>query len=175
MPVMTQPPLLQPPGQHPGPQPPSPGRDRTALWAFLTLAVLLAASLALLILLVTGGRLPDLGNGPSWTPAAEPATAAQPIVATPDPAQRSEDRPFLPGDPARNVSGGSVNLRWTPGYLSKPAGDVIAIVAADAMVTVLGGPQLADGLQWWNVRSGSSEGWMAERSSQGLVLLAPVD
>ena len=131
--------------------------------------MLLAASLIVLILLVTGGRLPELGNGPSWTPAAE----AQLPADRPSPPQPGADQPFLPGDSARNVSGGSVNLRRTPGYLNKPPGDVITVIEADAVVTVQRGPQLEDGLRWWHVRAGDAEGWMAERSSQGLVLMAP--
>jgi hypothetical protein len=75
------------------------------------------------------------------------------------------------GDLAVNASAGAVRLRKTPGFQNKPADDVISTVAAGAQGEVIDGPQAADGLQWWLVRFGGKEGWMAERSSQGILLL----
>jgi hypothetical protein len=66
-----------------------------------------------------------------------------------------------------------VNLRQTPGFQSKPAEDVIAVLRAGELATVLEGPEQADGLRWWRVRSNQVEGWMAERSNSGKVLLGP--
>ena len=75
------------------------------------------------------------------------------------------------GDLAVNASAGEVRLRKTPGFQNKPADDVISTVPAGAQGEVIDGPQAADGLQWWLVRFDGQEGWMAERSSQGILLL----
>jgi hypothetical protein len=140
------------------------------LWAIATFVILVLGSVLLLLVLATGGRLPALEQGPSWTPSAPvvpaPASAAAEV-------QRSADQPYLPGDALQNVSGGRVNLRQTPGFQSKSAEDVIAVLQAGDGVTVLAGPEQADGLRWWRVRFNEAQGWMAERSNSGKVLLGP--
>lgn len=66
-----------------------------------------------------------------------------------------------------------MNLRQTPGFQSKPAEDVIAVLQAGELATVLEGPEQADGLRWWRVQFKQNEGWIAERSNSGKVLLGP--
>jgi hypothetical protein len=144
-------------------------RDTTLLWAIATFAVLVLGSALLLLMLATGGQLPTLEQGPSWTPPAVAATPAGGAVAV----ERPDDQPYLPGDVLQNVSGGRVNLRQTPGFQSKPAEDVIAVLQAGEIMTVLAGPEQADGLRWWRVRFNEAEGWMAERSNSGKLLLGP--
>lgn len=162
----------QPPSQA---TPPDRPRDRTKLWALLTLTVLIGSTLVVLAFLVTGGQLPSFDRNPSWTPGADAVLDVQaPVAGTPAPL-RSQDRPFLPGDSVRNTSGGAVNLRRTPGYLNKGGDDVIVVVPADQLGEVLNGPELVDGLPWWHVQIGDNVGWMAERSSRGIVLLALVE
>lgn len=129
-------------------------------------------SLFLLLLLFTGGELPTLHQGPSWTPPPPLPTPSATPATTHAPPQRGAEFPFLPGDAVQNASGGLVNLRRSPGYRNKPEGDVIATIPAGTTGTVVGGPQMADGLRWWQVNFPDyGEGWMAEYSSSGLVLL----
>lgn len=158
----------------PSPASPRPPQNRrrgsTGFWAALTFGTLMLCSVLLLLLLATGGQLPQIGNGPSWTPPAPAGSNA--AGAAQAGAQRSAALPFLPNDPVQNVSGGRVNLRQSPGFQNKAAGDVILIVQAGETGTVLEGPVQADGLNWWRVRFANDEGWMAERSNSGKVLLS---
>lgn len=153
------------------PRPPQ-GRPRsyTGFWAALTFTTLLLCSALVLLMLSTGGQLPQIGNGPSWTPPA-PAAGNAPSSAGAG-MERSPSRPFLPGDTVQNASGGRVNLRQSPGFQNKPAGDVILVVQPGDSGTVLEGPVQADGLNWWRIRFVGGEGWMAERSNSGKVLLS---
>ncbi|MEZ4767036.1 MAG: hypothetical protein R2844_01245 [Caldilineales bacterium] len=114
--------------------------------------------------LVTGGNLDEFRAGPSWTPAPQVGTSA--------PADRPADQAFANGDRVAVAYAGSVNLRRTPGFQNKPENDTLRTVSEGALGTVTGGPVDVDGLRWWQVRFGVDEGWMAERSSQGRVLLA---
>lgn len=160
-----------PPAASPAPQQAGDHRRATTvLWAIATFALLSLCSILILVVLATGGQLPDLDQGPSWTPP--PAAAIAPAGMASG-IERLEDQPFLPGDAIQNVSGGRVNLRQTPGFHNKPADDVIAVLEAGDVATMVAGPEQADGLRWWLVRYGTAEGWMAERSNSGKVLLGP--
>lgn len=147
--------------------PPEPHRSsRAGLWTALTFLLLLIACLLAVAVVMSGGRLPDLGNETSWTPSADQAAA---VADQPAPAGAAVG--FALGDGVRNASAGPVNLRQSPGFQNKPASDVLAVVPAGQLGEITGGPQQADGLVWWRVRFGGQEGWMAERSSQGVTLL----
>jgi hypothetical protein len=61
----------------------------------------------------------------------------------------------------------AVNLRVAPGR----GADKIRLVPARTPLVVLGGPQQASGLTWWNVQAGADSGWMAQVESSGLILL----
>lgn len=141
---------------------PKPAR-RHLPWALITFAVLGLCSLVTLAVLLTGGNLDEFKAGPSWTPAAPAEAIAQ--------TSRPEDQSFVSGDQVAVAYAGSVNLRRTPGYQNKPAGDTLRTVAEGATGTITGGPVDLDGLRWWQVRFSTDEGWMAERSSQGRLLL----
>jgi hypothetical protein len=148
-----------------GPIPQRQSKDRTWLWAGLAFVLLSVCGLTGLLLAVSGGQLPDIGNGPSWTPpAAEAGGAAQ--------AERLPATIGLAaGGKVVNASAGRVRLRKSPGFQNKPPDDVIATISAGSQGEVIDGPQQADGLQWWLVRFDGQEGWMAERSNQGILLL----
>lgn len=139
--------------------------NRAGLWTLLTFFLLLTACLAAIAVVMSGGRLPELGNAASWTPPPD-----QPAVQANPPATPAEAR-FALGDVVRNANAGPVNLRQSPGFQNKPAGDVLTVVPAGQIGEISGGPQEADGLVWWRIRFGAQEGWMAERSSQGVTLL----
>ena len=129
--------------------------------------LLSVACLVGLILAASGGHLPDLGQAEtSWTPQTVVETA---VVVSPS--RVAEDARFAVGDAVQNVSAGPVNLRRSPGFQNKPANDVLAAVPAGSLGSVVGGPQSADGLVWWQVSFGETAGWMAERSSRGVALL----
>jgi len=86
--------------------------------------------------------------------------------------------PIQPGDSARTLDW--VRMRLTPGYVGKPAEDVVADIGPGVLLSVTGGPQAVDGLRWWLLRplSGPESdyvGWMAEFSPDGLRLLARDD
>jgi hypothetical protein len=66
-----------------------------------------------------------------------------------------------------------VNMRRTSGYQSKPKSDVVVRVPSGTIVNIVGGPANTDNLTWWYVRWGAFEGWMAEHSSGGRLLLEP--
>jgi murein DD-endopeptidase MepM/ murein hydrolase activator NlpD len=66
-----------------------------------------------------------------------------------------------------------VNARKTPGYKDKPEGDIVAEVEPGTKLTILQGPQEADGLDWWQVGGAEGDGWVAEAAPSGVRLLAP--
>ena len=133
-------------------------------WALITFAALGLCSLLTLVIVLTGGNLDEFKAGPSWTPVAPAEAIAQ--------SSRPENQSFVNGDRVAVTYAGSVNLRRTPGYQNKPDGDTLRTVAEGAVGTIIDGPVDLDGLRWWQVRFGTDEGWMAERSSQGRLLLA---
>jgi murein DD-endopeptidase MepM/ murein hydrolase activator NlpD len=71
-----------------------------------------------------------------------------------------------------------VNVRRTPGYLSKATGDVTGKLPPGAGAKIVAGPQDADALRWWRIeaRIGSElvAGWMAEVSPSGQRFLVPL-
>ncbi len=82
---------------------------------------------------------------------------------------------FKTGDTLQTTT--VVRMRRTSGYLNKPATDVVADIAMGSRLTVLSGPQNADGLTWWKLRSvtvASQEGWMAQSRENGDALLTKV-
>jgi hypothetical protein len=84
---------------------------------------------------------------------------------------------YTVGDAVCNISLTVVNLRKSPGYLSKATDDVIAFLPSKALLHLQEGPREADGLHWWRVQGqvdgNPLEGWMAEVSPRGVRLLAP--
>lgn len=145
------------------PEPATPTK-RTLPWALITFAALVLCSLATLLIMLTGGNLDEFKSGrPSWTPVAPAGEIVQ--ASSPD------GQSFASGDSVSIAYSGGVNLRRTPGYQNKPAGDTLRTVNGGATGTITGGPVELDGLRWWQVRFDADEGWMAERSSQGRLLL----
>jgi murein DD-endopeptidase MepM/ murein hydrolase activator NlpD len=69
-----------------------------------------------------------------------------------------------------------VNVRKDPGYVGKPGDHVIGQIPPGAPLLILGGPQAADGLTWWQVRAllldeSTAEGWVAEIDPNGERLI----
>ncbi|MCX6048025.1 MAG: M23 family metallopeptidase [Chloroflexi bacterium] len=72
-----------------------------------------------------------------------------------------------------------VRLRTTPGYVGKPASDVVANIALGAQGKVLDGPRNVDNLIWWQIETSANgrvvRGWMAEVGLDGATLLQRVN
>ncbi len=144
---------------------------RTWLWAALTFLLCSVVFVVLLALAASGGALPELRAETSWTPAATQPAADVADDAAADSAAHAPAAGLAAGVAVMNVSAGPVNLRQSPGFQNKSASDVVAVIAAGEAGEIIGGPESADGLVWWWVRFASASGWMAERSSRGVVLL----
>lgn len=108
----------------------------------------------------------------------------QPAPPPPDPKPVPKPQPppqpptgaFKIGDSAITVE--IANLRRTPGFQNKPATDILYEIPTQSAVTIINGPEAADGLVWWNVRFKSSlgnafNGWLAQAKSSGTPLLSP--
>jgi len=132
-----------------------------------------AALLSLMVLFLWMRGMMSDGNTPRrWhpvTPTPTPAAQATSPLMTPTPATSV----IQPGGKAKVVSKVGVRMRKTPAYKNKPARDVIMVVPPQAVVEVLDGPQMSDGLRWWRVRYRERVGWMAEATAGGIQLLAP--
>lgn len=63
-------------------------------------------------------------------------------------------------------------LRRSPGYIGKKdAQDILVEVPAGERVKILSGPEFVDGLNWWRVIWMGTEGWIAEHTGSGKVIL----
>ena len=114
-------------------------------------------------------------NGATILSAGAPAVAAPAPTPVPSTAQI---KTYSVADMVVNISGDIVNLRNSPGYVGKPASDVISQLPDQAALVVKEGPRDADGLVWWKVSGsvpGASrvEGWLAEAAPNGVRLMAP--
>jgi len=117
-------------------------------------------------------------NGTAWTPMpVTPAAAADTAPAGEEsaPAATGASTRFAAGQSAANVTNSRVNIRLTPGYLGKPASDVIGQLEAGQPLQILGDPTPADELTWWRVqtsRDGQTVvGWVAEATASGVQIL----
>jgi hypothetical protein len=168
------------PTSSPDPAPPEARRPRFWL-GFLAGFVLLAVVSCGAMAALAGVDSIDLRTlpaaGQAWTP---PAVTPSP---TPDPNAAPAGDPallgpgaFVAGQQVRNITSGLVNLRATPGHLSKPLGDILAQAKPGDALEILGDRALADSLVWWRVRyrtadGAALEGWVAEATASGVQIL----
>jgi hypothetical protein len=116
-------------------------------------------------------------DGPAWTPPPVTATPeATAVVESEAPSVGEAGGAFSAGQQLNNITASQVNIRAVPGYLSKPAGDVIGQVPPGGRVEVIGGRTFADGLTWWYVRystpdGATIDGWIAEATASGVQIL----
>lgn len=68
----------------------------------------------------------------------------------------------------------AVRLRRSPGYAGKADADIMRFMAQGEQAVVKDGPQKRDGLCWWLVEYQGLQGWVANHSSGGTVLLSVV-
>lgn len=107
-------------------------------------------------------------NSPTGASLLELADSSAPPITTPT-------ARFKAGDRAMTVA--FVRLRRTPGYMNKPADDVIADIWQGTVAVIISGPKSVDDLTWWEVEtqevSGKNvRGWMAENAPGGVPLLS---
>jgi hypothetical protein len=116
-------------------------------------------------------------TGPVWTPPPDlPTPAVTPAAAVEAPTIGEAGGAFSQGQQLTNITASQVNIRAEPGYLSKPAGDIIGQVPPGGRVEVIGGRTFADGLTWWFIRystpdGATIDGWIAEATASGVQIL----
>ena len=72
-----------------------------------------------------------------------------------------------------NVVYNSVRMRHSPGYVTKDdAKDSKHYMETGDKVVIKGGPQIKDGLCWWLVEHDGHQGWTADHSREGRLLLS---
>lgn len=109
-------------------------------------------------------------NAPTGGVLLERVDESTPPTNPPTPGVR-----FKAGDRAMTVA--FVRLRRTPGYMNKPADDVIADIWQGTVAVIVSGPKALDELTWWEVETQeitgkSVRGWMAESAPGGVPLLS---
>lgn len=98
-------------------------------------------------------RYPPMPKGVAYPP---PLPGSKP----PSPPPTPQGPKFSPGDTAIVFgTGNGLRIRATPAL----TGAELAVVADGTKLTVVAGPQDADGLTWWNVAYGDITGWSADQ------------
>lgn len=118
------------------------------------------------------------GNGIAWTPGpVTPSPAAPEIAAAAAQTTGGVSTRFAAGQTVRNLTNSRVNIRSTPGYLSKPTADIVATLPPGQTITLTGDSQRVDNLVWWGVQTTvggqTVEGWIAEATASGVQILGP--
>lgn len=104
-------------------------------------------------------RYPPVPPGEDYPP---------PLTVEGEPVDTSGPK-FAPGDTGVVAGVGTcLNLRDT----ASTSGAIVTCMQDGTLVTVLGGPESADGVTWWNVQAGGSVGWA---SDQFLITIALPD
>lgn len=166
----------------------------TNIWGrILGIIIFLAVVALTLFALFSGGLAPsgdqevtaiaftqsnDNNNDPATL--ASTATKRPTKTATPTPLVPSET-PYIP--PTSNSLANSlaqiscadvknVNLRKSPGYVGKNnKKDVVHEVPCGEYVKLLGENEVKDDLNWWRVNWNGYEGWIADHTGSGKVIL----
>jgi hypothetical protein len=105
---------------------------------------------------------------PTAEPTLAPATPAQdtpvPIEAsTQSPQAPAGDGTLAPGQAARVMAGGGLNMR----DVASTKGTLLGRVPQGAVVTIVAGPSQADNYTWWQIDNGSGQvGWVAAGSPE---------
>jgi hypothetical protein len=173
--------MMRPPAPTPEPKPKPRRRLRSLFWPGFILGFLLLsiASCGGIVLAtgVTRLALTDLQNGgQAWTPPVVTPTPVETPASAEEPTIGEAGGAFSLGQRPTNVTSSQVNIRAVPGYLSKPAGDIIGQVPPGGTVEIIGGHTTADGLTWWYIRyatpdGAAIDGWIAEATASGVQIL----
>jgi hypothetical protein len=145
------------------------GRNRLLRYWYVPVAALVAVGVALGVIWVAGLFDDDDGDAASGgDPTSVPTAAASetPSSETASPTTASTGGKFEINDVVVITGVGTggageapcLNIRTEPGTDQ----DIIDCLREGTQLTVLGGPQEAGDLTWWQVRSTSGDGWAAE-------------
>lgn len=69
----------------------------------------------------------------------------------------------------------TARLRKTPGYVGKPADDILANLPDDQIVTPTGNESQVDGLNWKEVNAQGVTGWVAQWGPDGEMILETIE
>jgi murein DD-endopeptidase MepM/ murein hydrolase activator NlpD len=123
--------------------------------------------------------LTDNNVAQGWVAEAD-ANGELLLDGTPPPPPKLGEATVATVKPGSNytVVGVSVNLRAAPAHIDQPADAVLAELPQGTMLTVLDGPQVADGLAWLQVNAKlpngqQLRGWTALVDPSGIQLLMP--
>ena len=156
--------------------------SRSGGCAPLFLVLALVGILAFLAMSPEGSLPPPPPKSPVITPTLPSSPIG--IVRTPGPTATLATRRF-PSDGATfncqpgiaigktaDVVHAAVRVRRSPGYVDKiDVLDSIHYMQTGDKVLVKGGPEMKDGLCWWVIEHAGFEGWTADHSREGLLLL----
>jgi uncharacterized protein YgiM (DUF1202 family) len=121
---------------------------------------------------ITPTATPTLAPTATATPAATPVVTptATPVVTPTATPEGGIPSPTVGGRARVTTQYQYINLRGGPGL----GAEAIGKLQDGTVVTILEGPEEADGLRWWKVDDGQlNTGWAAERVA-GEVLLVPI-
>ena len=170
---------VPPEGEHgPKPMPKVYGRSPLLAYWYVPAAVVLAIVVAFGVIWAADQLFGSSDSAQAPAPAAaspqvSPAATASPATTSPAGAQATATGAASPtptrgsgtstkfqfGDVAVVTGAGDcLNVRTAPGR----ANDAIVCLNDGEEVTVTGGPESANDLQWWKVRTKLGEGWAAE-------------
>ncbi|MEM7127370.1 MAG: hypothetical protein AAF702_13640 [Chloroflexota bacterium] len=115
---------------------------------------------------------------PVWTPPPPTPTAEVQLAQAPRSSTDATEYAFRIGETVRNITSSRVNIRRSPGYRGKSGDDILAQAQPGDSVVINAGPNEADSLLWWLVQYQSpsgviTEGWMAEATGSGVVIMGP--
>jgi len=154
------------------------------LWAWIVLGLVLGAGI-IGVILVGGGHGPipppeatkvrqqssNLEKTPIPAIIVVTVLVTQPVTAYQQPEQRATQQPSQQYARISSVVV-EVNLRRSPGYVNKDdSTDVIIKIPSGGLVEVIKGPQSMDDLQWWYVSWNGYEGWIADHTGKGRIIM----
>ncbi len=157
------------------PPPPARKRVRSLFWpgfvlGFALLGLASCGGLAVALGLTDLSLAELQGVGAAWTPPTLiPTVEPEEVNAS---AVQNGGGTFQAGDQVRIVAASNVRVRTSPGYLGKPADDVLMQVAPGTTLEIVGELASQDNLTWWLVRVNGIEGWIAEATASGVQILA---
>jgi len=123
---------------------------------------------------------PPTATSPASTPTQTPSPTVTPeplegTATTSTPTSASSSHGCQEGievGKSVNVAYTGVRVRKSAGYVTKnDAQDTIHYLKAGNRAEVKAGPTEEDGLCWWKIEHDGFEGWTADHSSEGLLLL----
>jgi hypothetical protein len=108
---------------------------------------------------VQGGQ-PDFGKG-TFAAVAASAQAVAPAVATAAPGAVPPPNLVVGGGAiVTTTKGDTLNMRQSP----STSAPVVAVLKPGAILKIMAGPQLVDGLRWWQVRNSEGViGWVVDQ------------